>query len=85
MLYEVITNQKFTLSVDYSLEYWKGLTIFNDNYKMFNSSLLGVGMEFCSDEYSKTYVITSYSIHYTKLYEILKHKKRQKNWMDVML
>jgi hypothetical protein len=48
-------NQQFTVAADYSIENWKGLTIFNDNYTMFNSSFLGLGLEYCNNEYSTIY------------------------------
>lgn len=53
--FSVKYNQQFTVSVDYNIEKWEGLTIFNDNYKMFNSRFVGLGMEYCNNEFSTIY------------------------------
>jgi len=51
-------NQKLTFAADYYIQNWSKISIFDENYKLLNSSLLGVGFEYCNNEYSTRYLKT---------------------------
>lgn len=43
-------NQKLTFSADYTIENWSNILNFDDSYSLFNSSAIGLGLEYCKNE-----------------------------------
>jgi len=60
--FSVKFNQKLTFSADYYIQNWSAITIFDENYKLLNSSSLGIGFDYCIKEYSKSHYYET--IHY---------------------
>jgi len=53
--FSVKYNQKLTICADYTIENWSNVLNFGDNFNLVNSSSLGLGFEFCNNEFSTIY------------------------------
>ncbi len=51
-------NQQLTLAFDYSIQKWSKVTPLDGNYQLEDNKLIGLGLEYCLNEYSTIYYKT---------------------------